>query len=136
MPKKGITYIVEVVYLISLIFFLPLPRSSYHLSRKDGSFEVDCVCNVDFAVVYEVVGPLEKFNCFLQDIYVHASSCKEVLVPSCFAPIPSVEVSLNRFTPQHPYVFWKNGIQHPTVVYRLLCICLAPQIESYHVPHG
>ncbi len=68
MPKKGVTYVVEVVYLVAVISVLQslLLGSFDNLSWKDSALEVDSVGDIDFAVVDKIMSSLEVLDGLLK----------------------------------------------------------------------
>lgn len=68
MPKEGVPNIIEIVNLISIIlkFYCLLDGSFHNFSREDSPLKVDCVSDVDFTIIDEIVSTYEVFDSLLK----------------------------------------------------------------------
>lgn len=62
------------------------------ICRKNGSLEVNCIGDIDFTVINEVMSALEVLYHLFQEGNVETAFCEVIFVSSFLAPIASVEI--------------------------------------------
>jgi hypothetical protein len=144
MPQEGVPHVVKVVNLVTIVTLLELFVGTclQDFSREDGPFEVDCISNVDFAEIDEVVCSFEVLYRLPHKFDVEVVPGEEVFVSSTSAPISGIEISNYLFTSNYPYVLGQDRVHHAAVVHlRLLpftittLLYIRTQIEAYHITH-
>lgn len=107
MPKEWIANVIEIVNcvaIVTLLDILILVDLDY-ICRKDSAFEVDCVCDVDFTEIDEVMGSLKVLDSLLHQLDVKIILGEKVLVPSCGAPISCIKIWGYFLTPDDLDIF-------------------------------
>lgn len=119
MPKKWIANIIKIVYFISIIalFELFIETGFDYFSRKDGPFEIDCIGDIDFAEINEIMSTLEIFYWVPHKIDIQVISCEKIFISSFGAPISCIEILTHLFASDYPDILWQNCIHHIAIIH-------------------